>query len=310
MSGPPFFVVGSARSGTTLLRVILNAHSQVAVPPESRFITELWTGTSEVDRDEFVARLSAHRQFQGWDLEPAAVLSRLPDRQVVPYPDAIEAAYAAYARARNKSRWGDKTPRYVMSIPFLAELFPAARFIHLVRDGRNVALSYAKVPFGPKTVPKAAAVWSQRVTAGVRDGRPLGDGRYMELRYEDLVADPEEQTRKLCQFIDLAFEPAMLDYTDEVGGVVFEKASTYNPHVFEKPRPGVRVWESEMPESHVRLFEAVAGETLEMFGYPRRYPIPRFTTKGAAALGRMGAPVGRLRRKVSDGQQSHQGKDR
>lgn len=295
---PPFFIVGSARSGTTLLRVILNAHSEVAVPPESRFVTELWNGSDEVDPEDFIERLASHRQFQGWSLDPDLVRRELGGGDHITYARAVEGTYFAYMRAHGKTRWGDKTPRYVLKLPFLARLFPDARFVHLIRDGRNVALSYAKVPFGPKTAPKAAAVWSERIMTGVRDGRPLGPERYLELRYEDLVEDPERRTRELCDFLSLNFEPSMLDYTEKVDEMVFEKASTYNPHVFEKPKAGVRSWETEMPESHVKLFEAVAGETLEMFGYPRRYPGPSLATKVAASLGRLGAPVGRLRGKA------------
>ena len=294
MEGPPFFVVGSARSGTTLLRVILNAHSQVAVPPESRFVMALWTGASEVDTDDFLARLAAHRQYRGWDLEVDAIRAELGDARRVPYTRAVEAAYTTYAKKLGKKRWGDKTPRYVMHLPFLSNLFPEARFVHLVRDGRNVALSYAKVPFGPKTAPKAAALWAERVTTGVREGRPLGNHRYIELPYEGFVESPEEELKRLCDFLELEFEASMLDYTEMGEKVLFEKASTFNPHVFEKPTPGVRSWETEMPARQVKLFEAVAGEALDLFGYPRRYPALSPVTKLAASLGRMGVPLGRL----------------
>lgn len=293
---PPFFVVGSARSGTTLLRVILNAHPEVAVPPESRFVTELWTGAAEVDVSEFLARLTGHRQFQGWSLSVDEVAAEFAGLARVGYRGAIEATYHAYTKAQGKTRWGDKTPRYVLSIPFLSELFPESRFVHLVRDGRNVALSYAGMPFGPKTAPKVAALWSKRVLAGVRDGRPLGEDRYREVRYEDLVSEPESHVRKLCTFLDLPFVEAMMDYTEKGREITFDKASTYNPHVFEPPQTGVRSWETEMPNGQVKLFEAIAGEVLQMFGYPRRYPALGPATKVAASLGRMGAPVGRLRK--------------
>lgn len=293
---PPFFVVGSARSGTTLLRVILNAHPEAAVPPESRFVTELWTGADDVQVSEFLDRLAAHRQFQGWSLSVDEVRPELSGREWVPYRDAIRATYTAYMKAQGKSRWGDKTPRYVLKIPFLSELFPDARFVHLVRDGRNVALSYAGMPFGPKTAPKVADLWSKRVLAGVRDGRPLGDARYMELRYEDLVSDPEAHVRKLCDFLGLPFVEAMMDYSEKGKEITFAKASTYNPHVFEPPTAGVRSWETEMPDPLVKLFEAVAGQVLEMFGYPRRHPALGPATILAASLGRMGVPVGRLRK--------------
>ena len=301
MEAGPFFIVGSARSGTTLLRVIFNAHPEVAVPPESRFITELWTGSDTVATDEFLRRLEGHRQFHSWGLPIDDVRPRLGSEGRIAYGRAIEAVYEAYTQRSEKKRWGDKTPRYVEHIPFLAQLFPGSRFIHLVRDGRNVALSYADVPFGPKTVGKAAALWKKRVTAGVEDGRPLGPDRYKEVRYEDLVAAPESQVRALCDFVGIAFVSDMMEYTDKAQEFVFEKAKSYNPHVLEKPRQDVRSWEQTMPPDHVAVFEAVAGDVLDLFGYERRYPSPGLGTRVAAALGGLGLPVDRLRKVESAG---------
>jgi hypothetical protein len=295
-SGPPFFIVGSARSGTTLLRLMLNAHPDVAVPPESRFVTELWDGASDVEARRFLDALEAHARFNAWELPISEVERELDGATTVPYATAIDAVYRAYARARDKSRWGDKTPRYVEHIPFLAQLFPDARFVHLVRDGRNVALSYADVPFGPKTVAKAADLWARRVTQGMRDGRALGTDRYLELRYEDLVEDIEARTKELSTFLDMPFDSGMLDYTERARSDVLPRAAKYNPHVTERPIAQTRSWQSDMPERHVAVFEAIAGPVLTQLGYERRHPAPGVVPKVEAALGRAGLPIGRLRR--------------
>lgn len=296
MPGGPFFIVGSARSGTTLLRVILNAHPEVTVPPESRFVTELWRGVDEVDVTEFLAALGAHRQFRSWNLPVDEVRSQLGDAATVRYAAAIEAVYAAYAARAGKTTWGDKTPRYVEQIPLLDKLFPQSRFVHLVRDGRDVALSYANVPFGPKTVAKAAALWARRVRMGTEEGRRLGSSRYLELRYEDLVDEPEATVSGLCDFLGVAFAPQMMEYTESAEDFVFEKAKTYNPKVLEKPTKNARSWVTDMPPSHVAVFEAVAGDVLDVLGYPRQVPNPGVGAKAAASLGRLGLPMGRLRR--------------
>ena len=293
MKDAPFFIVGSARSGTTLLRVILNAHPAVTVPPESRFITELWRGSPEVEVEAFLAALGQHRQFRSWNLGIDLVRAEIGNG-TVRYADAIAAVYTAYAKRAGKDRWGDKTPRYVEHIPFLAELFPGSHFIHLVRDGRDVALSYAKVPFGPKTVAKAAALWSRRVLLGVSEGRKLGADRYREFRYEDLVGDAEGTTRSLCAFIGIGFVPEMMEYTDKASDFVLEKAKTYNPKVLQKPTKSSRSWETEMPSRHEEVFEAVAGDVLDLFDYPRRFPQPSGRARAAAALGKLGLPIGRL----------------
>jgi hypothetical protein len=293
MDAPPFFIVGSARSGTTLLRVILNAHPRVTVPPESRFIVELWRDSSDVEVARFLAALQEHRQFQSWNLSIDAVKAELGDRVTVPYATAIECVYDAYAKWVGKERWGDKTPRYVEHIPFISELFPDARFVHLVRDGRDVALSYANVPFGPKTVAKAAALWARRVRLGVTEGRRLGSDRYLEVRYEDLVETPEATTKALSEFLGIGFVPEMMEYTEKAPEFVLDKAKTYNPKVLEKPSKNSR-WEAEMPSAHEEAFEAVAGDVLDLFGYPRRFPTPSARAKASAALGKLGLPVGRL----------------
>jgi hypothetical protein len=291
----PFVIVGSARSGTTLVRMFLNSHSDVAVPPESRFIVELWRGESIVDVSETLEALAAHPRYQLWELPIEAVRAGLRASTRAPYADVIAAAYRAYAQSRDKGRWGDKTPRYVQHIPFLASLFPNSRFVHIIRDGRNVALSYADVPFGPKTVARAAALWADRVGAGVREGRALGEDRYLELRYEDLVSDVEDRVRSLCDFLDLTFEREMLEYTERGASDALPRARLYNPHVAEKPIPSVRSWEEQMPDAHVEIFEAVAGDLLTGLGYPRQYPAPGTGARLAAFLARKGLPLGRLR---------------
>ncbi|HEV3486245.1 MAG TPA: sulfotransferase [Vicinamibacterales bacterium] len=299
---PPFFIVGSARSGTTMLRLMLNAHPEVAVPPESRFITEMHhslafgTGSGTgVDPDRFLGALERHRRFQTWDLPVAAVAAEIAELDGAPtYADAIAAAFRAYARAQGKTRWGDKTPRYVEDIPLLAELWPEARFIHLIRDGRNVALSYADVSFGPKTVGRAARLWASRVSSGCSAGRALGPERYLEVRYEDLVEDAAGQVKVICGFLDLEFDPGMLDYTERARGSVLPRAAVYNPNVMQPPTQ-TRAWQTSMPASHVAAFEAVAGELLSDLGYERRFPSPGIAESLLGRLGAAGLPVGRIR---------------
>jgi hypothetical protein len=290
-----FFIVGSARSGTTLLRLMLNAHPEVAVPPESRFITELWPNRDEVAVDPMLNKLAGHRLFRTWDLPISAVRAELGDAERAAYADVMLAAYRAFARSVGKARFGDKTPRYVEHIAFLRRLFPNGRFVHLVRDGRNVAMSYADVPFGPKTVARTAALWARRVGKGIAAGRELEGGRYLEMRYEDLVEDPPGETKTLCEFLRIDFDPAMLDYTERARDSMLARAARYNPHLSERPRAAVRAWQETMPDRQVEVFEAVAGEVLTELGYERRYPRPGIGARASAALERTGVPLNRLR---------------
>jgi hypothetical protein len=291
----PFFVVGSARSGTTMLRLMLNAHPEVAVPPESRFIVELYKGSDEVEVEPLLRELARHKRFRHWELPVEAVRSELGNVERTYYSDVMRATYKAYARLQGKTRWGDKTPRYVEDIGLLSRILDDARFIHLIRDGRNVSLSYADVPFGPKTVAQVADLWSRRVASGMDEGRRL-EHRYIEVRYEDLVDDAAGEIKNLCEFLDLEFDPGILDYTERARDAVLPRASTFNPNVTRRPMANMRSWEDAMPESQIEIFEAIAGPVLSELGYPRRYPSPGRLARIKAAIGRVGLPVGYLRK--------------
>ena len=277
-----------------MLRLMLNAHPEVAVPPESRFVVDLYTGSDEVETLALLTRLAQHDRFAAWELPIEAVRGELGDTTRAPYADVMRAAYRAYARLQGKSRWGDKTPRYVEHLDLLSRLFGDARFIHLIRDGRNVALSYADVPFGPKTAAAAADVWARRVSAGMRVGRTL-EHRYLEMLYEDLVEDAAGEIKALCEFLELDFDAGMLDYTERARDAVLPRAASYNPNITRKPMSNVRAWETSMPEDQVEVFEAVAGPVLSDLGYPRHFPSPSRAARLKASLGRAGIPVGRLR---------------
>jgi hypothetical protein len=291
---PRFFIVGSARSGTTLMRLILNAHPEIAVPPESRFIVELYGSRPEVEVEAFLKSLAAHKRFQTWNLPIESVGDQLDAAQTVPYSEAVEAAYRAFAQARGKSICGDKTPRYIERMALLSNLFPAARFLHMVRDGRNVALSYADVPFGPKTVGRAAALWASRVSMGRAAGRSLGPARYIEVRYEDFVAAPAARLKEICDFIDVQWSESMLEHASGSRTDILPNSALYNPNVTRPPTSDIRSWEEQMPARLVEIFEAVAGETLDDLGYDRRCPRPGRLAKAVGVLSERGLPVARL----------------
>jgi hypothetical protein len=289
----PFFIVASARSGTTFLRLTLNAHPDVAVPPESRFITELYDGRDTVEVADYLNRLEQHTRFKAWGMPIGPVADEIGGDARISYPDAIRATYRAYARSQSKESWGDKTPRYVEHIPFLARLFPDARFIHIIRDGRNVALSYSHVDFGPKNVARAARLWARRVSAGMRDGRALPAGRYLEVLNEDLAEDREGEIRDITAFLGLEFDPRMLDEKERAKGVVDKVTHSYEPGV--AGRATMSSWQEEMKPSDVEVFEAIAGDVLSELGYERRFPNPGRSARLKAALALKGLPIGTLK---------------
>jgi Sulfotransferase family len=267
--GPPLLILGVRRSGTTLLRVMLDRHSQLAVPDESYFVPQLADRhLRRVDVDEFVDDLRRLGALADWDVPLDRVRARLRDG--MPVGEAIGTVYAVYADARGKRRWGDKTPMYMQNLRLLGRLFPDALYVHLIRDGRDAALSFLAVPRGimtetwmqPRTPAGFASQWRTEVAAARRLGRRVGP-RYVEVRYEQLVAEPERALRRICQFAGLEYEPAMLDYAGDVD----VSAKPHQQRLMQPPTKGVRDWRTQMSVEDAAAFEHVAGDLLCQLGY-------------------------------------------
>ena len=269
MTAPPVLVLGVRRSGTTLLRVMLDRHSSLAIPDESYFIPQLADRHRRpIDVDAFVDDLRRLPTLREWDVDVGAVRARLRDGMAP--GDAIAAVYETYATARGKTRWGDKTPMYMQRLSLLERLFPAALYVHVIRDGRDCALSFAQMPDGivtrtwahPEDAAGFACQWRAEVTAARELGGRVGR-RYLEVRYETLVAEPEQTLRQICAHAAIPYERAMLDYA----GNVDVTAQPHQQSLTRPPTPGLRNWRTEMPEADVRAFEAVAGDLLAELGY-------------------------------------------
>ena len=279
---PPLVLLGVSRSGTTLLRVILDRSPGIAIPDESFFVPLLARrhgGTIDVEHFlDDVGRLPTVRE---WGVSVEDVASRV--RPGMPTGAAIAAIYEAYADAARKPRWGDKTPMYMRHLPLLEELFPDAQYVHLIRDGRDAALSFLEMPEGtftrtwahPETPGEFACLWRKEVGDARALGRRVGESRYHEVRYEELVADPESVVATICAFARLPFDPAMLDYA----GTVDVSAKPHQQRLLAPPTTGVRSWREDLSAEDVERFEDVAGDLLAELGYEVRSPAR--ATRGA-----------------------------
>lgn len=267
----PFFV-GANGSGTTLHRAIFDSHPDLAIPGESRFIVDLARQDRPVDGFDlpgFLSDLGKHRRFLNWGLPMERVTAAVDTRGPTSYADAVRAVYEAYASREGKQRYGDKTQSYIHDLSLLADLFPEAKFVHAIRDGRNVALAHAK----GERVEQVALSWSRRVVEGRRAGEALGSERYTESRYEDLIDAPETAVRRLCEFLDLSFEPEMLRYYERAESVISTTAvPDRHLDIYKPPTKGLQDWTEELTEAQVARFESIAGDALELLGYQRSVP--------------------------------------
>jgi hypothetical protein len=192
--------------------------------------------------------------------------------------------YGLYAEQHGKERWGDKSPSYVRRMRKVHAVLPEARFVHLIRDGRDVALSQLEVHHGADEVGQAAADWVAGIEKARRASRRL-DG-YVELRYEDLVDDPEPCLRRVCELVDLDFDPAMLDYHRDAeermaetirefdrgagGGTAIsaEQRAAQHANVSKPPqRERAGRWRRDMTPEQLAAIEATAGPLLKDLGY-------------------------------------------
>ncbi len=279
---PYLFVVGCPRSGTTLLQRMLDHHPQLAVANDTHFIPRAIEGMTEgADlplTPELVKWVQSYRRFRRLGLSDEIVCEATAQART--YREFISALYTAYGRLHAKPLAGEKTPDYVRHLPLLHTLFPWVKTIHIIRDGRDVALStleWAREKQGPRRfklwqdepVAVCALWWRWQVSMGRQNGKRLGPARYYEICYENLAAQPDETLRDLATFLDLPFAPEM---------VVYHKGRTrYDPKLSAKkqwlpPTPGLRDWQEQMLARDVELFEALAGDLLTTLGYNRSVP--------------------------------------
>jgi len=226
------------------------------------------------------------RQWGDLHMEPDEVRARLEAVEDWNAGNALRAFYAIYGERQNKSRVGEKTPAYVRKMRLIEKALPEARFIHVIRDGRDVALSRWKRTLGEGKRAPATQVgegWQRRIRRAQQQGKKLN--HYLELRYEDLVTDTEPNLRKIAEFIELPWDPVMLRYYEHAADRMAEMARDL-PSTDGKPvRPGeermqahamtqkppdpsaMYRWKEKMNSEDVRDFDAAAGELLSELGY-------------------------------------------
>lgn len=284
-------VLGVSRSGTTLLKAMLDAHSQLAIPTESYFVPQLWhRHGARPHRDRFVDDLRRLERLREWGVDPEKVRARLPERPT--FAEAIQSIYRLYAEARRKPRFGDKTPLYMQHLDVLERAFPGARYVHIVRDGRDAALSLLAMTRRPRfnlTRPRGvgdfACAWRREVRAAQRFGRAHP---YLELRYEDLVREPEAKLREVCSFLGLVYEPSMLEYHRREDPALYAD----HPRLAQPPVRDARSWRRELAPADAELFEAIAGGLLSELGYERAFPRPGRRARAAAERAAYAARAG------------------
>ncbi len=290
----PIFVVGGPRSGTTLMRNMLNRHPRIAVCRETEFFHWVYSRRWRFGRlSDLENRQRVVRQYLGTQrirrmrLDLGALADTLL-AEATTYEAMFLSLLRFFARATGKPRCGEKTPHNGLITEQLCQWYPGAAIIHLLRDPRDAVASMLRMPWAPQNVIATTRFWLRFNLGALRSRhRP----EYVQIRYEELVRDPESQLRRICAAIGEEYSPAML-VPDGDGApnqwFWFRRAE----EAVTTARLGL--WHEALTPRQVALVEWVVGRHLQAFGYE---PVGRPPTAGSimGELARAGRDAVRIR---------------
>lgn len=283
-SDRPIFVVGCARSGTTMLQLMLHAHPRIAIPPETRFVLDAYG-----QRRQFGDLRDAgnRRRLARWIVDRPQ--TRFIDlgldaddvtEQIVAAPPTLGSAlgvvFRAYASRFDKPRWGDKRPAYLSNLDLILRLFPDAQIVNIVRDGRDCVASLKEMPWHHADIYHSISAWARAYDDGRRAARELDRTSYYEVRYENLVSNPAEELATLCRYLDEDYHPAMAR-PSQVAPVAVPAHKTWHARTrSEVTTERIGSWRERLTEAEIGLCEAALGDRLRACGYPLSgAPAPR-----------------------------------
>lgn len=262
----PVFIIGQARSGTSILTTLVRKHLRIAFGTESQFIIRVgrrirtWGDLADREnRRRFVAELANERFFlrtrrnYGFELDQEAVVAV---SAAGTYRSVLDAVFGQLAAQMGCGRWGDKTPEYAHHLPELYALYPDARYVHVVRDGRDVALSTFRTQFGAKNVHTAARDWVRSIESVERFRIAHPKARVLDVRYEDLLDDPEGVFGALIEFLQIGGGDGL---AQRIGAAARLELRSGNSSK----------WRTGLKPPERRRFEAIGGTLLSHYGYDR-----------------------------------------
>ena len=289
---PKVFIVGSGRSGTTLLASMLNASDQIYIPYETDFIARAYpylqnkTAFDVQDYKLITQLFKKTAKQEGWGMSEEYLLSHLESKSPQTFTDVNSAIYEAFHKQEGTLDldWGIKAPVLIASLDRICEVCPGAKIVHIIRDGRDVYLSYKKihesseVKFGPKGVIATALYWIDGLRRIEQFKNSEKDIDIFELRYRDLLSEPEEKLRELCNFLEIGYRSEMHEKFNENPHNKKVVPSQFKQSFHKKLIGGLdpnntEKYLSKMSESELFQFELVAAPYLVKYGYQLQYPM-------------------------------------
>jgi len=282
------FILGNPRSVTSLLRLMMNSHSLVVSPPESGFLH--WWSKKYADwqqedvltsrMKEFIGDLATSKKIETWNLNFAQLQEYLFSKRPASYAELGEQIYAYYGIASGKKPTAvvDKNNYYIHHLKELKQVWPDAYFIHLVRDGRDVACSYLEMksinsdsiykPVLTDDISKIAMEWktnNQRIFDFLSTMEPA---QVKVIRYEDLILDSRKTLGEVCHFLNMSFDQNMLNYHEEKNHDEPAQTMDWKKRTLDPPdKERVGRYKNSLSAIEITQFNSIAGEILQKFSY-------------------------------------------
>jgi hypothetical protein len=275
----PVFVIGSERSGTTLIMAILGCHPRIAVPEVTwyypRFKPYLHTFGDLSNKDNF--RTLALEMVHGlrmpyWrmDVDPDTFADEIVERAAEieqSFAGVFAAMFERYAAHEGKPRWGEKTPYNIFYLDQILEDFPNAQFVYIYRDGRDASAEFLDSAFGPTNIYSAARIWKDGQEAALAFRKKLNNDQWFDIKYEELVLEPVDHLQRLCSYLGE-------DYTDDLMAfhttpTAKRRGATKDNWALAHPITDrhVDIYREQLSLRDQKIMSWVAGDMLRELGY-------------------------------------------
>lgn len=281
----PVFILSSPRSGSTLLRLILNSNSKISIPNEFPLVEKVIISfpndiiISKLEAIRFINKISKNKHFQDWNIDLKGLFSELDQKDFYSKNDLIQLIYYMCTKKNSEIKiWGDKNIHSVAYISEILKIFPKAKFIHIVRDGRDVALSLKKVSWlfykfpGKKrhylnNIKGGALTWNDALDLINENNHLFHDANFFEFKYEELINNSKIIIMSICDFIGVKFEESMLDF--HKGQQIHTKRSKHTHKNINKPilKKNSKKFIKNLTKREIKILENFSRDMLLQYGY-------------------------------------------
>jgi len=278
MNQQPIFIFGKGRSGTTLLTMILNAHSQIAIAPEAHYFDKFWRKYQRYNSFQnkskyikFVNYLFNSQEIKVFGFSPEEtkkLVNKILSEPQSSHRIVLENILFCYAAKQGKPIWGQQTPGDIEVVARILKVFPQARIIQIIRDPRDIILSLRKVPWGRKgNMIEHLKQWKRCVRLSEHN-KCLNQQNYFEIKYETLLVGTEETVSKICSFVGAAFEPQMLQHHKKAEPIFSLSGEPWKAKALGQIDPdNLANWKGQLTPEELQLISRLVGRELIGKGY-------------------------------------------